>query len=145
MPETNIYLNFTNETEAAFLFYKSVFGTEFEGGMSRMSEVPLQEGQPELSKSDKNLVMHVSLPILGGLKLMGSDSPESMGIKIQKGNNVHISLHPDSRRETDRLFKALSDGGEVTMPLKEMFWGDYYGICVDKFGICWMFNCSNKE
>ena len=145
MATTNIYLNFTNQTEAAFLFYKSVFGTEFDGGISRMGDAPRQEGQPELSEADKNLVMHVSLPILGGVYLMGTDVPKAMGFTVKQGNNVYISLQTDTRAETDRLFKALSEGGTVEMPLQEMFWGDYYGTCVDKFGTCWMLNCSSKE
>lgn len=145
MATTNIYLNFTNQTEAAFLFYKSVFGTEFDGGISRMGDAPRQEGQPELSEADKNLVMHVSLPILGGVYLMGTDVPKAMGFTVKQGNNVYISLQTDTRPETDRLFAALSEGGTVEMPLQEMFWGDYYGTCVDKFGTCWMLNCSSKE
>lgn len=145
MATTSIYLNFTNQTEEAFLFYKSVFGTEFDGGIARMSEAPAQPGQPELSQADKNLVMHVSLPILGGIKLMGTDAPESMGFTLVQGNNVHINLEPDTRTEAERLFTALSEGGTVDMPLQEMFWGDYFGSCADKFGVHWMVNCSSKE
>lgn len=145
MATTNIYLNFTNQTEEAFVFYKEVFGTEFDAEMTRMSEAPREKGQPELSAADKNLIMHVSLPILGGVKLMGTDAPESMGFVLKQGNNVYISLEPDSRSETDHLFNKLSNNGKVEMPLQEMFWGDYFGSCVDKFGICWMFNCSNKK
>lgn len=145
MATTNIYLNFATQTEEAFLFYKSVFGGEFEGGISRMSEAPPEEGQGELSDRDKNLVMHVCLPILGGVKLMGTDAPESMGFKLTMGNNVYISLHPDTRAETDKLFAALSAGGKVDMPMQDMFWGDYFGSCIDKYGVCWMFNCEKKE
>ena len=110
-----------------------------------MGDAPRQEGQPELSEADKNLVMHVSLPILGGVYLMGTDVPKAMGFTVKQGNNVYISLQTDTRPETDRLFAALSEGGTVEMPLQEMFWGDYYGTCVDKFGTCWMLNCSSKE
>ncbi len=145
MASVNTYLNFPGNTEEAFNFYKSVFGGEFDGGISRMGDVPLQEGQPELSEEGKNLVMHVSLPILGGHKLMGTDAPEEMGLKVQFGNNVYINLQPDTRAEVDRLFKALSEGGKVEMEPQEMFWGDYYGSCVDKFGVQWMFACSSKE
>ena len=77
---------------------------------------------PTLSDVDKKLIMHIALPILGGHMLMGTDAPASMGFSVQKGNNVHISLHPDTRSETERLFKALSEGGTVTMPLADMFW-----------------------
>ncbi len=146
MATTSIYLNFKNQTEEAFLFYKSVFGGEFEGaGISRFGEVPPQEGAPALAEEDKNLVMHVSLSILGGVKLMGTDAPPSMGFKVSMGNNVYISLHPDTREEADRLFAALSEEGKVEMPLQEMFWGDYFGSCVDKFGVQWMFNCESKK
>ncbi len=92
-----------------------------------------------------NLVMHIALPILGGHLLRGTDAPESMGFKVNFGNNIYINLEPDTRAETDKLFKALSAGGKVEMPLQEMFWGDYFGSCTDKFGVQWMFNCSSKK
>lgn len=144
MARVSTYLNFPRNTEAAFTFYKSVFGTEFEGEINRMGAVPPQEGQPPLAEADKNLVMHVALPILGGHMLMGTDAPESMGFKVNFGNNVYINLEPDTRAETDKLFKALSEGGKVEMAPQEMFWGDYFGSCTDKFGTKWMFNCSSK-
>lgn len=146
MASVSTYLNFERDTEAAFNFYKSVFGGEFNGqGITRMESVPQQDGMPPLSEADKKLVMHVELTILGGAhKLMGTDAPESMGFKLNKGNNVSINLHPDTRKETERLFKGLSAGGKVTMELQDMFWGDYFGSCTDKFGVSWMFNCSEK-
>jgi PhnB protein len=144
MATTNIYLNFTNQTEAAFNFYKTVFGGEFEGGVHRFGEIPPQEGMPPLDEADKQLVMHVSLPILGGVKLMGTDAPASMGFTVQTGNNVHISLHPDSRAEANRLFTALSAGGRVDMPLQDMFWGAYYGSFADQFGVQWMINYETR-
>ena len=88
--------------------------------------------------------MHIELPILNGYLLMGTDSPESMGFALNKGNNVHINLEPDTREETKRLFDALSAGGKVTMELQDMFWGAYYGSCTDKYGVQWMFNCTAK-
>ncbi|MBP6888740.1 MAG: VOC family protein [Candidatus Pacebacteria bacterium] len=142
MARTSTYLNFSRNTEEAFLFYQSVFGGEFDGGIHRMGEV--EAGEPKLSEEDKNLVMHVALPILGGHVLMGTDAPESMGFKLTFGNNVFINLEPDTRGETDRLFKALKEGGKVGMELQEMFWGDYFGSCTDKFGVQWMFNCASK-
>lgn len=142
MASVSTYLNFNRNTEEAFLFYKSVFGGEFFGnGIMRMGDVP-QEG---LAEADKNLVMHVELRILGSHSLMGTDAPESMGFNLIKGNNVYINLQPDTRAETKRLFNALSTGGEITMPLQDMFWGDYFGSCTDKFGIQWMFNCNEKS
>ncbi len=144
MAKVSTYLNFKRNTEEAFNFYKSVFGTEFIGSINRMSEAPPQEGQPPMKEEDKKLVMNVQLPILDGHVLMGTDAPESMGFKVNFGNNVYINLQPDTRPETDKLFKALSDGGKVEMQLQEMFWGDYFGSLVDKFGVQWMFNCSSK-
>lgn len=145
MAKVSTYLNFTNNTEDAFNFYKSVFGGEFTGGISRFSDIPPSESMPPVAEADKNLVMHVVLPILGGHQLMGTDAPESMGFKIIHGNTVYINLEPDTREETKRLFTVLSNGGTVEMELQDMFWGDYYGSCKDKFGVQWMFNCAEKS
>ena len=146
MASVSTYLNFTRNTEEAFNFYKSVFGTAFEGaGMMRFKDIPPSVEMPPLPEDDQNLVMHVSLPILGGHRLMGTDAPPSMGFKVNRGNNVYINLEPDTREETTRLFKALSEGGKVEQELQDMFWGDYYGSCTDKFGVQWMFNCAEKS
>jgi len=145
MAKVSAYLNFTRSTEEAFNFYKSVFGTEFLGeGIMRFKDVPPSDDMPPLPEADKDLVMHVALPILGGFNLMGSDAPESMGFKVNAGNNVYINLEPDSKEETDRLFKALSTGGKVEQELQDMFWGAYYGSCRDKFGTQWMFNFDQR-
>lgn len=143
MARVSTYLNFAHSTEAAFLFYKSVFRTEFSSPIARFGDTPACNGQT-LAEADKNLIMHVELPILGGYVLMGTDAPESMGFVITQGNNVYINLEPDTRSETDRLFNALADGGKVETPLQEMFWGDYFGSIDDKFGVRWMFNCVSK-
>ncbi|HEY0964593.1 MAG TPA: VOC family protein [Candidatus Paceibacterota bacterium] len=145
MATTSIYLNFERETEAAFEFYKTVFGGEFIGGINRMGAVPPQEGQPELSEEDKNLVMHVALELPGGFQIMGTDAPESMGFTLNQGNNVYINVLPDTRTEADRLFAALSEGGVIEMPMQEMFWGDYFGSLTDKFGIRWMIDTAAKN
>lgn len=145
MAQVSTYLNFQRNTEEAFNFYKSVFGGEFSGeGVARFSDIPVTEGMPPLSEEDKNLIMHIELPILGGHKLMGTDAPESMGFKVNFGNNIYINLEPDTREETKRLFKALSDKGTVTMELQDMFWGALYGSCTDRFGVNWMFNCAAR-
>lgn len=142
MASVSTYLNFPRHTEEVFHFYQSVFGGEFSrGGIARFSDIPPSEGMPPIAEADKNLVMHIELPILGGHVLMATDAPESMGFRVNQGNNVHINLEPDSRAETKRLFEALSDGGTITMELDDMFWGAYSGSCTDKYGIHWMFNC----
>jgi PhnB protein len=145
MAKVSTYLNFPNQTEEAFTFYQSVFGGEFIGGIARFGDIPPAEGMPPIAKSDKNLVMHIVLPILGGHHLMGTDAPESMGFKVNFGNNIYLNLEPDTRAETKRLFDALSAGGTVEQELQDMFWGDYYGSCKDKFGVRWMFNCAEKK
>lgn len=145
MASVSTYLNFPGNTEDAFNFYRSVFGGEFGGnGISRMGDVPPSPDTPCLSDQDKNLVMHVELTILGAHSLMGTDATESMGFKLNFGNNQYINLQPDTRAETKKLFDALSAGGQVSMELQDMFWGDYFGSCTDKFGVQWMFNCSEK-
>lgn len=145
MASVSTYLNFTNQTEKAFEFYKKVFRSEFEGnGIMRMGDVPAQDGH-ELSETDKNLVMHVSMPILDGHRIMGSDAPESMGFKFHQGNNVYINLEPDSKEEADRLFNELSVNGKIESPMQMMFWGDYWGSFTDQFGVQWMVNFSTKK
>lgn len=143
MARVSTYLNFERDTEAAFNFYKSVFGTEFIGDIDRMGTAPEDPERP-LAEEDKNLVMNVQLPILGGHVLMGTDAPTSMGFQLVKGNNVYINLEPDTRAETDKLFNALREEGDVEVDLQQMFWGDYFGSLTDKFGVKWMFNCSEK-
>ncbi len=145
MARTSTYLNFARNTEAAFTFYKSVFGGEFgNDGIARFGDIPPSDGTPPVSEADKNLVMHVELPIVGGHILMGTDAPESMGFKVSFGNNVYINLEPDTQAETRKIFEALKAGGKVTMELQDMFWGAYFGSCTDKFGVQWMFNCVEK-
>ena len=145
MARVATYLNFPRNTEEAFNFYKSIFGGEFSrGGIARFRDIPPADGMPAMAEEDKNLVMHVELPILGGHLLMGTDAPESMGFVVNYGNNVHINLEPDSKEETKKLFNLLSAGGKITMELADMFWGSYFGSCTDKFGVQWMFNCTVK-
>ena len=143
MSRVSTYLNFAGNTEQAFAFYRSVFGGDFNGPVHRMGDAPAMPGQPPLSDADKQLVMHIELPLLGGHVLMGTDVPESMGVKVVHGNSVHINLEPDSRAEADRLFNGLAAGGQVDMPLQDMFWGAYFGSLTDRFGIHWMVNCMN--
>lgn len=145
MAKVSTYLNFTNQTEAAFNFYKTVFGTEFGGnGVNRFGDMPPQPGMPPMAEATKNLVLHVSLPILGGYMLMGSDAPPEMGFSVTMGNNVYINLEPDTKEEADRLFIALSADGQIEMPMTDMFWGAYWGSCKDKFGVKWMVNYVKK-
>lgn len=144
MARVSIYLNFSGQTEEAFNFYKKVFRTEFSAPIMYNKDIPAQPGLPEFSEEDKRKVMHVTLPILGGTQIMATDVLESTGHKLIEGNNVTINLEPDSREETDRLFKALSEGGSEIAPMRDEFWG-YWGSCKDRFGIRWMFNFSASQ
>lgn len=144
MARVSTYLNFSRNTEESFNFYKSVFGGDFTGGIHRFGEIPPGDGAPPIPAADKNLVMHVELPITGGHVLMGTDAPESLGFNVNFGNNVYICLEPVSKEETKKLFDKLSTGGKVIQPLQDMFWGAYYGSCTDKFGVQWMLNFTGK-
>jgi PhnB protein len=141
MATLNPYLNFNGNTEEAFNFYKSVFGGEFIS-LQRFSDTPHGESMPA---NEKHKIMHVALPVGKGNILMGTDLLESQGQTLKQGNNYHLSLHPESKDEADQLFNGLAAGGQVTMPLEMAFWGDYFGMCVDKFGISWMVNYAGKK
>ena len=145
MARTSTYLTFARSCEEAFTFYKSVFGTEFEGGIMRYGDGPMLDDQPGVTDDDKKLIVNIQLPILGGHLLMGSDAPDARGYQLNQGNNVQIVLDPDTRAEADALFAALAAGGTVNDPLEEAFWGDYYGSLVDRFGIHWLVNCTSKS
>lgn len=141
---TSTYVNFPGNTEEAFEFYRSVFKTEFINGLHRFGDIPPDPTQPPMAENLKRMIIHVELPLLGNHILMGTDAPKEMGFEVTKGNNMHINLEPDSRQEAERLFKELSAGGEITMPLQDMFWGAYFGSFVDRFGINWMVNHQNN-
>jgi PhnB protein len=138
MAKMNPYLNFDGKAEEAFNFYRSVFGGEFTS-CNKMGEMP---GGDKLPADEQNRIMHIALPIDENTTMMASDSVPSMGHVLTEGNNVHLSLHPDTREEAERLFNGLSAGGKVQMPLQDTFWGAYYGNFQDKFGINWMVNCE---
>ena len=139
------YLNFPGTTEEAFLFYRSIFKTEFVGkGMQRFGDIPAEVGHPPVPDPMKKLILHVELPITGGHILMATDAPKEMGFTLTQGNNMHICVEPDSREEAKRIFDALADGGKVTMALQDMFFGSYFGELTDRYGINWMINHQNQ-
>lgn len=142
MTKFNIYLNFAGNTEEAFNFYKSVFGGEFMS-VVRFKDMPM-EGV-KIPKSDENKIMHIGFLVGKDDILMASDTLESLGQKLIQGNNVYISVHPESKEEADRIFKALSAGGTIEMPIANQPWGDYYGSLKDKFGVMWMVNYSTPR
>ena len=144
----NHYLNFQGQAEAAFNFYKSVFGGEF-SMLSRYGDMPPSEGVT-LSEADKNLILHVSLPINDFTVLMASDTSERLcapnAVFIQGTNHyISINLEQNEQEEARRLFDALSVNGQIEMPLEKTFWGALYGAFTDQFGVKWMVNCQLVE
>jgi PhnB protein len=135
MATVNTYLTFNGNCEEAFNFYKDCFGKEFQR-ISRMGDMPPQQGF-EIKEEDKNKIMHVCLPVSNETMLMGSDSAYHSRDAVT-GNNFSISINAENRTEADALFGSLSSGGKVTMPMNNMFWGGYFGMFTDKFGIKWM-------
>jgi PhnB protein len=142
MASINAYLNFDGKTEEAFNFYKSVFGGEFTT-FQRFKETP-QAG--EVSPEEGERVMHVALPI-GNTVLMGSDVIEKYGngTPFKRGDDFSLSIVVESKEEADKLFNGLSEGGKVTMPLADTFWGAYFGMWTDKFGVNWMVNYDKPK
>lgn len=140
MTTINPYLNFKGNTEEAFNFYRSVFGGEF-SVLQRFGNMPGCDDMPEdkqISEADKEKIMHIALPIGNGNVLMATDALESMGQSLVEGNNFTLSISAAGKEEAEKLFNGLSEGGTVEMPLADTFWGAYFGMFKDKFGIRWM-------
>jgi PhnB protein len=136
MATINPYLNFNGTTEEAFLFYKSVFGGEFTM-IQRFKDIPDGDKMPP---EVQNKIMYIGLPIGHKTTLMATDALESLGQKIVAGNNHYISIQAESKEEADRLYQSLSAGGTIEQPIGDQFWGAYFGIFMDKYGIQWMVN-----
>lgn len=131
----NTYLNFAGNAEEAFNFYRSIFGGEFTS-LVRFKDFPMPG--VTIPPEAGNNIMHISLRVGEHDTLMASDSLESLGQHLNQGNNVYVSVHPDSKEEADRIFSGLSAGGTAEMPIANQPWGDYYGSFRDKFGVMWM-------
>lgn len=135
MTTINTYLTFNGNCEEAFNFYKSVFGGDF-AHIGKFKDMPENPKFP-IAETDKEKVMHVSFPI-GNSILMGSDTGGEWSSNYIQGNNFSVSINADNKEEADRLFNALSENGKITMPMNETFWGSYFGMFTDQFGIQWM-------
>jgi len=143
MTTVNIYLTFNGNCEEVFNFYKSVFGGEF-SYIGRYKEMPPMDGKI-CPPGDMEKIMHISLPISKETILMGSDSSDAFGNTATTGDNFSISINTDSKAEADRLFNGLSAGGSIIMPMDKTFWGDYYGVFVDKYSIHWMVSFAENQ
>ncbi len=143
MTTINPYLTFNGTCEAAFNFYKSVFGGDFTY-VGKFKDMPENPDYP-VSDVDKEKIMHITLPFSKETNLMGSDSSEAFGQATVQGNNFTVSINTDSVEEIKRIYNALSEGGKIRMPLSKTFWEAWFGQFTDKFGIHWMVNCELKE
>ena len=132
MTKLNPYLSFNGNCEEAFNFYKTVFRKEFKY-LGRYKDVP--DADKKLFKENDEKIMHVTLPITEHTSLMGSDNTDSVVGAFN--NNFALYVNTDSRDEADRLFNELSVGGQIKVSMIETFWGSYYGIFKDRFGINW--------
>ena len=126
MAIANVYLTFNGNCEDAFNFYRSVLGGEFTY-MGRFSEMPPMEGSKSMPEADANKIMHVSLPVSKETILMGSDTGGEWASDFKPGNNF-----------------SISGGGVVKMPMNQTFWGDYFGMFTDKFGVNWMISFNEQ-
>jgi len=133
MATINPYINFNGNAEEAFNFYKSVFGGEF-GSVVRFKDLKSAEFPVPEGEADK--IMRITLPI-GGNTLLANDVPESMGPVNEHENRSKIAISTATKEEADTLFKGLSEGGEVEMPMAESPWGTYFAMFRDKYGIEW--------
>lgn len=140
MKSLNPYLMFNGNCEEAMYFYRDVFGGEI-GYMGRFAE-----SQTEVADTDKNKIMHVEFRFPGGLFMMASDDiTVSESGTPAAGNNVYLSMTFEDRKQMEEIFGKLQDGGTVSMPLQDTFWGDYFGMLKDRYGIHWMFSCNTAQ
>jgi len=141
MAAVNPYLHFNGNCGEVFDFYKSVFGTEYMGGKMKYSDGPKEH---QLPGGENDRIMHVCLPIGQGTYLMGSDRPSSFG-DVTQGDSYYVSVSAGSEEEARRLFDGLSANGRIHMPLEKTFWGAFFGMFTDKYGINWMVNYQFEE
>jgi PhnB protein len=143
MEKLNPCLTFPGNCEEAFNFYKSVFGGEFLS-LGRFSDIPSDEGViiPEYKM---NKIMHIALPVGSQTILLGNDSYDEWSPAVVAGNNVSLSISAKTKADADRFFKGLAADGKIVMQIGDVFWGSYYGMCTDKFGVNWSVSYNKKK
>lgn len=141
MLSTNPYLNFTGDSELALNFYRSVFGGDFTH-ILRYRDMP---GNEKMAAEDQDKVINITLTIQDGISFMATDVLPSTNQELVSGNNFHININAESEAEADKIFPLLAEGGKIKMPLNKTFWGGYFGMCTDKFGISWMINYTYPQ
>lgn len=130
------YLNFKGNCAEAFRFYEKCFGGKIEMMMTHKDAPPEMNINPEWH--DK--IMHVRLNVDGAI-IMGSDAP---GDYYRQPQGWHVSLGIKKPEDAERIYKELSEGGNVTMPLQQTFWSQKFAMLTDRFGIPWMINVENN-
>ncbi|MEN9459647.1 MAG: hypothetical protein RL135_2270 [Bacteroidota bacterium] len=140
MASINPHINFNGNAEEAFTFYQSVFGGEF-ATIMRFKDLASEEFV--VDENEANKIMHIALPI-GNSVLMGNDVPQVLGRTNENENRSKIVISAESKEEADKLFKGLSSGGQIEMPISNSPWGSYFGMFRDKYGIEWMVDFDEK-
>lgn len=142
MAQINPYLTFNGNCEEAFNFYKSIFGGEFNRIM-RFKDMP-EEQIANIDESYHNKISNIALPINEQCTLMGSDANPTMADKVPFGKNITLSAHAETKEQADNFFSELSEKGTVFVPISDMPWGAYFGMCEDKYGMNWMVNFETE-
>ncbi|WP_276168344.1 VOC family protein [Zobellia alginiliquefaciens] len=140
MTTVNTYLYFNGDCEQAFNFYKSVFKKEFQF-IGRYKDVP-EAARQNFSNCKDDHIMHVRLPISNETTLMGADIIDTTNTDNNSAKYFSLYVSTESKEEADRLFRSLSEHGKIKLPMAEQFWGSYYGICLDQFGVNWKISFS---
>jgi PhnB protein len=141
MKTTNITLAFNGNAEEAFNFYKSVFGGQFIH-VQRMSDIPGDHSH-QMAPGEANRILHMALPI-GSAVLSGMDVPVKMPASVF-GTNFMVQAETESEAETDKIYNGLAEGGRISIALGHQFWGSYFGMLTDKFGIQWMVSYTKQQ
>lgn len=136
------HVAYNGNCEEAFSFYKSIFGGEF-NMLQRNKDIPAQ-APSMVTEDEMDKILHISLPIGTGSMLMGCDMPAAFG-EATRCNSFNISISTDSEADTERIYNGLLAGGKVNMPLEKTFWGAYFGMVVDKYGVQWMISYDYPE
>ncbi len=141
MAQINPYIHFNGNAEEAFTFYQSVFGGEFAMVM-RFKDLEIPGGISNEKEAHK--IMHIALPIGKNDILMGSDTPEALGVHNLNETRSKISISAESKEEADYIYNGLSAGGQIEMPIGDSPWGSYFAMFRDKYGIEWMIDFDPK-
>jgi len=136
MKELGPYLNFNGNCREAMNFYKDSFGGE-------LSLMTFEDSKQDVPAESKNLIMHSTLRFGEQMSIMASDCLP--GLSVSNGTSMTISVNCSSAEELDTFYTRLVQGGMVVMAPSDTFWGAYFGMLTDKFGIQWMFNYDKPQ